>query len=213
MDEITIGFQPVVEEICCLDWEQFTQDEMTAVAWAYYFFSIQFRECLEVALSLHPDDQQLRRLDREECSTANLSPWPGVAEANEAMNHDEFMRRTLTLSPISPAVQSKLRDAGERYLTTTRAMDGYYKAMTIASYECGGLEAVFSAMLRAKHWDTPLLASFRHFLKKHIAFDSDPEEGHGALIQHFLPDARIRPMWVAFRDLLLVAVPNQASFH
>ena len=86
-------------------------------------------------------------------------------------------------------------------------MDHHVKAISLASYECGGLEAVFKAMLRAEDWGTPLLAGFRHFLEKHIDFDSDPKEGHGALIQHFIPDHRARAMWVAFRDLLLVAVP------
>ena len=29
-------------------------------------------------------------------------------------------------------------------------------------------------------WGQPLLAAFQHFLLKHISFDSDPDEGHGA---------------------------------
>jgi hypothetical protein len=62
--------------------------------------------------------------------------------------------------------------------------------------------------LQAPHWDTPLLAAFRHFLVKHIDFDSDPDQGHGALVQHLVPDDRIRCLWVEFRDLLIAAVPR-----
>jgi hypothetical protein len=55
-----------------------------------------------------------------------------------------------------------------------------------------------------------LLAAFEHFLTKHIAFDSDPEAGHGALIKHLVPDDRIRSLWLDFRDLLVTAVPELA---
>ena len=208
MDEMTSGYKPVIEEICDLNWSTLSRAERSGVAWAYYFFSVQFRESLEVALSLHPDDAQLQRLVREECATDNLSPWTGVAVPGQQMNHDEFMRRVLLLSPIDPTVRATIEDAGLRYLTRTRQMDDWVKAMGIASYECGGLEAIFTSMLKGPDWDTPLLQGFRHFLIKHIGFDSDPNEGHGALIQHFVPDDRIRPMWVAFRDLLITSVPG-----
>ena len=66
--------------------------------------------------------------------------------------------------------------------------------MSIASYENGGLEAVFTAFIRAKDWDTPLLQGFRHFLVKHIEFDSDPMEGHGALCRALVPDDRKNPV-------------------
>src|SRR5450631_2067774 len=61
------------------------------VAWVYYYFSVQFRENLEIARSLYPDDDRLLQLDHGERDTDNLSPWPGVAAAWEKMNHDEFM--------------------------------------------------------------------------------------------------------------------------
>ena len=63
-----------------------------------------------------------------------------------------------------------------------RRMDDKTRVMSIASYECGGLESVFRAILRAPDWNTRLLQAFRHFLVKHVGFDSDPEQGHGLLI-------------------------------
>ena len=71
----------VIEEICQLDWQGLAPDDMVSVAWAYYYFSIQFRESLKAARSLYPQDEKLMQLEQEECDTPNLSPWPGVAEA------------------------------------------------------------------------------------------------------------------------------------
>ena len=81
--------------------------------------------------------------------------------------------------------------------------------MSIASYEDGGLEAVFTAMLTMPNWDDPGVdAAFRHFLSEHIRFDSDPDAGHGALARHLQPDDRIEPLWTAFRDLLVAFAPG-----
>ncbi len=208
MDVMTSGYLPVIEEISGFKWSSLDRVQLTAVARAYWYFSIQFRENLQIALSMHPDDAQLQSLVREECATDNLSPWPGVATSGEQMNHDEFMRRLLRLSPVDPDQQVTARTAGRRYLSLSRQADDLTRAMSIASYECGGLECIFREILRARHWDTPLLAAFRHFLGKHVEFDSDPEQGHGALIRHLVPDDRIRCLWVGFRDLLLTSVPQ-----
>src|SRR5262249_4369000 len=154
----------------------------------YYYFSIQFRENLEVARRLYPDDDRLLQLDHGERNTDNLSPWPGVAARGERMNHDEFMRRTLALTAIEESRRHHLESIGESYLAKIRAMDDMSKAVSIASYEDGGLERVFRAILEAPHWDNPLLQAFKHFLTEHIRFDTDPEQGHGALCRHLPPN-------------------------
>ena len=123
------------------------------------------------------------------------------------MNHDEFMRRTLELTTIEESSRQRLKSIGESYLARVRAMDDMSKAVSIASYEDGGLERVFSAILRAPHWDNPLLQAFKHFLTEHIRFDSDPDQGHGALCRHLTPTDRILPLWAAFRQILVEAAP------
>ena len=202
------AYDHVVTEISQLGFENLDRAGISQVAWAYYFFSIQFRENLEAASRLYPDEPAISRLLEEECNTDNLSPWPGVAQPGEKMNHDEFMRRALLLTPIAQETQKRIEDAGRAYLERTRAMDDHVRAMSISSYENGGLEAVFTAMLRCQYADTPMLEAFRHFLVKHISFDSDPDEGHGALVRHIAPDDRITPLWVEFRDLLMKSVPR-----
>ena len=202
--------EAAVDGICRLKWSRLEKDDLTSVAWAYYFFSVQFRESLEVARSLHPDDEMLRQLEKEECNTSNLSPWPGVADPGETMNHDEFMSRLLGLSPIPESKRIALDGIGQDYLAATRSLNPAARALSIASYEDGGLERLFKAILQSSHWDGPLLQAFRHFLTEHIRFDSDPEQGHGALSRHLAPDDRVLPLWDAAKRLFVEAVPSLA---
>jgi len=202
------AYQQVIDDICDLNWTSLTQENVIKVAWVYYYFSVQFREGLEVARKLYPDDDRLRQLDQGERDTDNLSPWPGVAAVGERMNHDEFMRRTLELTRISERQRRKLAAIGQAYLAKIRAMDNHSRASAIASYEDGGLEKVFRAFLKAPRWNNPLLKAFQHFLVEHIRFDSDPEQGHGALCRHLTPDDRVHALWAEFREMLIQAAPR-----
>lgn len=202
------AYKMVILEIANLRWTELTEQELSAVALAYYYFSIQFRENLAEAARLYPNDEMIRKLIAGECDTDNLSPWPGIAEAGETINHDEFMRRAIELFPIAPEVRDLVEKSGAAYLEQARNLPSTVKACSIASYENGGLESTFRAMLTAPHWNTPTLRAFHHFLTAHISFDSDPNEGHGALSRHLIVDDRILPLWVDFRELLLAAAPS-----
>src|ERR1700757_54527 len=98
----------VIDEICALSWSDLSKNALTDITWAYYYISIQFRENVEIACHLYPDDLKLKQLMEEECHTDNLSPWPGAASIGEKINHDEFVRRLLKLSPIDQARQRRL---------------------------------------------------------------------------------------------------------
>ena len=205
------GYQKVIDSICDLKWDTLDQEDLINVAWVYYYFSVQFRENLEIARKLYPDDDRLLELDHGERDTNNLSPWPGVATPGEKMNHDEFMRRTLALTPIAEKRRHALETIGQSYLAEMRATDEMSRAVSIASYEDGGLENVFRAILTARHWDGALLGAFKHFLAEHIRFDSDPELGHGALCRHLTPNDRVLPLWAAFKTILVKAAPKLAA--
>ncbi len=205
------AYKSVIDDICNLHWDRLSRDSLINAAWAYYYFSIQFRENLEIALSLYPDDERLKELDRGERNTDNLSPWPGVAGPGEKMHHEEFMRRTLMLTPIAAARRRSLEVLGQSYLAKVRSMDKMTRAISLASYEDGGLEAVFKSILKAPHWGCDLLGAFRHFLEGHIQLDSDPEAGHGALCRHLIPDDRVLPLWAEFRQILAGAAPELAA--
>ena len=183
-------YQQAIDEICNLNWTKLTEEDIIRVAWAYYHFSVQFRECLEIARKMYPDDERLLQLDHGERNTDNLSPWPGVAATGEKINHDEFMRRTLELAKIPETGRIVLSDIGKKYLKAVRAIDPKIQALALATYEDGGLERVFRAILTAPNWNGPLQQAFKHFLAEHIRFDSDPDQGHGALCRHLTPDDR-----------------------
>ena len=202
-------FDSVIDSICRMAWADLDGDEIVRVAKAYYYFSIQFRENLEIACAQHPDDPLLAELHKGECDTDNLSPWPGVAAPGERMNHDEFMRRLLAFHPVDR--DARLTDAGLAYLDHTRQIDDAARAASIASYEDGGLSRVFGAMLKAPHWYGKGQRAFRFFLEEHIRFDSEDGAGHGSLSRHLAPDDRVLPLWAAFRDLLATAVPKLAT--
>ena len=68
------SYEQVIDEICNLNWAKLNEEDLIRVAWAYYHFSVQFRECLEIAREMYPDDERLLQLDRGERSTDNLSP-------------------------------------------------------------------------------------------------------------------------------------------
>jgi hypothetical protein len=202
------GYEQVIDEICNLNWAKLNEEDLIRVAWAYYHFSVQFRECLEIAREMYPDDERLLQLDRGERSTDNLSPWPGVARVGEKMNHDEFMRRTLELAKIPEIGRIVLSDIGSKYLKTVCAIDPKVRALALATYEDGGLEKAFRAILTAPSWNGPLQQAFKHFLAEHIWFDSDPDQGHGALCRHLTPDDRVLPLWVEFKHMLVETAPN-----
>jgi hypothetical protein len=204
------AFEGVVDRICALNWEGLTRDDLVDVAWAYYYFSVQFRENLEIACTLYPQDEKLRRLGEEECHTANLSPWPGIAAAGEKLDHDEFMRRLLELSAIDDRKRHDIEHRGRSYLEKIRQMSLTTRATSIASYEDGGLERVFRAILRSRHWDSPLLQAFRHFLVEHIRFDNDLEQGHGTLSRHLPLSDKILPLWTEFHRILVDCAPRLA---
>jgi hypothetical protein len=200
------AFPAVIDEICRMRWELLSAGEVMQVAKAYYYFSIQFRENLEIACRVRPGDTLLQKLSEGECDTDNLSPFPGVCSEGEKLNHDEFMRRLLAFQPIE--CDHTLTLLGEAYLDRTRALADLPRAASIASYEDGGLGRVFGAMLRAPHWHGAGPVAFRYFLEEHIRFDTDDGEGHGALSRHLPVDDAILPLWTSFRDLLLAAAPR-----
>ncbi len=200
--------EPIVTEICDFNWQDLTESELTAVAWAYYYFSIQFRQSLLLACEYFADDANLARLKDEECDTDNLSPYPGIAEPGERLNHDAFMQRALRLSPVSDDDRRRFERAGKTYADEILSIRPKARALSIGSYERGGLERLFLAILTAPEYDDAALAAFRYFMQAHIRFDSDPIEGHGALSRSMTPDASVVPLWDAFKTLLLSCAPR-----
>src|SRR5271155_5046564 len=124
-------FDSVIDGICRMAWGDLDSDEVMRVAKAFYYFSIQFRENLEIARARLPDDPKLAELYAGECDTDNLSPWPGVAAPGERMNHDEFMRRLLAFHRVDR--DDRLSEVGQAYLDKTRSIEDAARGACIAS--------------------------------------------------------------------------------
>jgi hypothetical protein len=201
-------YQAVIDEIGKLNWSVLTREELMAACCAYSYFSVQFVEAVHIACELYPSDRKLIELREGECETDNLSPYPGIAEEGEKMNHDEFMRRIVAMSSLDHPAKDKIENLGQAYLAKTRTMDPITRAMSLSSYEDGGLETVFKAILTAPDWNERSLGAFRHFLVEHIRLDSGE---HGGLCRHLVADDRILPLWNAFRDILVGAAPRLAA--
>jgi len=204
----TDRYPQVIDEIANLKWPELTREELMAACAAYYYFSVQFVEAVGIACELYPADTKLIELRDGECNTDNLSPYPGVAEPGEKMNHDEFMRRTVAMSSLDQDTRNRIDALGRAYLDEAHKHDSITRAMSLSSYEDGGLEKVFEAILTAKDWDEPSLGAYRHFLVEHIKLDSGE---HGGLCRHLVADDRIVPLWEAFRDILVGAAPRLAA--
>jgi hypothetical protein len=201
-------YQSVIDEIAKLNWRSLNHEELMAACRAYYYFSKQFVDAVHIACNLYPSDEQLIELRAGECDTNNLSPYPGVAKQGERMNHDEFMRRVIEMAALDQPTRRRVDKLGREYLDKVSPADPTTRAMSLSSYEDGGLETVFRAILTAPDWDEPSLGAFKHFLAEHIKLDSGE---HGGLCRHLVADDRILPLWIAFRDLLVGAAPRLAA--
>ncbi len=201
-------YHAVIDDIVNLNWTALNREELMAVCAAYYYFSVQFVEAVDIACGLYPSDPKLLELRGGECDTDNLSPYPGVAREGEKMNHDEFIRRTVAMSSLDEAKRARVEKLGRAYLENVHRVNPLVRALSLSSYEDGGLPRVFSAMLRAPHWDEPSLGAFRHFLALHVSLDCNC---HGALCRYLVADDRILPLWKAFQNLLVKAAPKLAN--
>ncbi len=201
-------YHAVIDDMCNLKWSALNREELMAVCAAYYYFSVQFVEAVDIACGLYPSDRKLAELREGECDTANLSPYPDIAADGEKMDHDEFIRRAAAMSSLDPVERDRVDKIGHAYLEDVHRMEPLVRAMSLSSYEDEGLPRVFSAMLQAPDWDEPSLGAFRHFLVQHVALDSN---SHGALCRHLVADDRILPLWTAFQNLLVDAAPKLAA--
>ena len=70
---------------------------------------------------------------------------------------------------------------------------------------------MFRAILTAQRWEGSLQA-FKHFLVERVRFNSDPDQGHGALCRHSHPMTAYASMG-QFKQMLIQAVPQFADLR
>jgi hypothetical protein len=121
--QITSRYQRVIDEIRNFNWRGLKREELMIACRAYYYFSRQFVDAVHIACDLYPSDENLISLREGECDTDNLSPYPGIAEKGEKMNHDEFMRRVVESASLDQTARERVDNLGREYLAEVSRRD------------------------------------------------------------------------------------------
>tara|TARA_B100001989_G_C24540621_1_gene467343 strand:- start:1554 stop:2237 length:684 start_codon:yes stop_codon:yes gene_type:complete len=205
-----------VERICNLGWEDLSENQVKRALHGFYFFSQKFVDNLRTASNLYPEDDGIKSLMQEELNTDNLSPYNGVADEGEAMDHDVFLRRVIQISGLSEEENEELFTKGKQYLEAMDQMPPEAQLQCLVSCEDGGAIQMYSSVLKAQVLDSedPALQAFKHFLQKHVEFDNEEgaEAGHGTLVRKFeMEDKHIGPFWNHFADFLETLVYGEKA--
>ena len=126
------------------------------------------------------------------------------------MGHDHFLKRIIDKQPITDDKKQFLSELGNTYLTQLSEMSDELKSMCLVSSEDGGSKAIYQQMIKSPEecWTSPTMKAFKHFLNKHIAFDSNEGDscGHGALVRKLGINDDVTPMLKMFADCLEKAI-------
>ena len=191
-----------------MNWRRLSIGELIDVAWAYYFFSIQFRENLLIARELLPDDAQLEQLGSRRkgygqfislsrgCRRRGASGSRRVHAESVVADAD---RRAS--AAIASRRSARLISAKSAPLTVGQGPRASRAMRTGVLRKCSG------ACCRPRIGRIPCSQGFKHFLEKHIEFDSDVENGHGGLCRHLPPNEGVRELWTAFKESLIQVAP------
>ncbi len=181
----------VVRKIKELDWEHLNAEELVVVWYLSYVAAIEFAEALRIALRMYPDDEGLKRMAFGELKTRNLS----LDDFRVAGDHHEFLAHFLKKHNVTEKMERELGEHAARYLAACRELSDEVRAMTVFSRE-EELSGIFARILQAKDWSAPGLYAFRHYLSRHITFDTG-EGGHHDLVSSFPVDDQVLPFYQA----------------
>ncbi|MDR3440146.1 hypothetical protein [Telmatospirillum sp.] len=181
----------VVREIKGLNWENLDGDDLQVVMYLSYIAAVEFAEALRLALDLYPSHEGLLEMAHGELKTKNLL----LDDYRDAGDHHEFLAHFLEKHDLTEPMRQRLGRHADAYLAACRSLDENVRAMTVFSRE-EELSGIFARMLDAEDWSYPGLYAFRHYLSRHITFDSG-EGGHHDLVSSFPIDDRVYPFYAA----------------
>ncbi len=181
----------VVRQIKALNWENLSSDELVVVWYLSYVAAVEFAEALRLALRLYPDNPGLKAMAYGELKTRNLS----LDDFRAAGDHHEFLAHFLAKHDVTEQMERQLGEHAAAYLAACRSLSDDVRAMTVFSRE-EELSGIFARILQAGDWSAPGLYAFRHYLSRHIVFDSG-EGGHYDLVSDFPVDDQVLPFYEA----------------
>ncbi len=185
------GYKHFVKLIKNLNWENLNGEELQVVMYLSWVAAVEFAEALRIALRLYPNHVGLQEMAHGELKTKNLL----LDDFRIAGDHHEFLGHFLRKHGLMETMTRKLGDQAEAYLAKCRALSESERAMTVFSRE-DELSGIFARILDAKDWSAQGLYAFRHYLSRHITFDTGAG-GHHDLTSDFPVDERVRPFYVA----------------
>lgn len=181
----------VVGKIKALNWENLSRDELVVVWYLSYVAAVEFAEALRIALRLYPDHPGLKAMAYGELKTRNLA----LEDFRSPGDHHEFLAHFLAKHDVTAKMERELGEHAARYMAVCRSLSDEVRAMTVFSRE-EELSGIFARMLQASDWSAPGLYAFRHYLSRHIVFDSGTG-GHHDLISSFPVDDQVLPFYEA----------------
>ena len=184
-------YKLVVEQIKHLNWSNLDTSELTKVWYLSWVAAVEFAEALRIALDLYPDHRGLAKMARGELNTKNLF----LDDYHQAGDHHEFLEHFLKKHDVINQMDETLVQQGVEYLNACRNLSSADRAMTVFSRELE-LSGIYARILDAPDWSAPGLYAFRHYLVKHIQFDSGTG-GHHDLTSDFPVDDHVLPFYEA----------------
>lgn len=190
-EDDSFEYKKVVKQIRQLSWTSLNSEELQVVMYLSWVAAVEFGEALRVALSVYPEHEGLQEMAHGELKTKNLLLDDFVI----AGDHHEFLHHFLVKHDVLRPLEQRLGTHAAAYLKACRSLSPENRAMTVFSRE-EELSGIFARMLEASDWSAPGLYAFRHYLSRHITFDSS-EGGHHDLVSSFAIDENVLPFYAA----------------
>jgi hypothetical protein len=188
------SYKEIVQQIKHLNWCGLDTIGLTKVWYLSWIAAVEFAEALRITLDLYPNHRGLAKMARGELKTRNLR----LEDYLQAGDHHEFLEHFLNKQGVINRIDEALVNHGVRYMNACRELSDTDRAMTVFSRELE-LAGIFERILEAPDWSAPGLYAFRHYLSRHIVFDSSVG-GHHELTSDFPVDDRVKPFYQARLD-------------
>lgn len=113
----------------------------------------------------------------------------------QAGDHHEFLAHFLRKHGLLEKMQARFSKDVDAYMSACRSLSDEDRAMTVFSRE-DELSGIFARILDARDWSAPGLYAFKHYLSRHILFDTG-DGGHHDLTSDFPVNDNVLPFYTA----------------
>lgn len=157
--------QSVIGEITNLPWQRLSPAGLQQLMVLSHHAAREFAASLRVAKRLYPNNKELYEMATGELETTNLhfDSYKGPGDHADYLDH--FIRKC--------NVPTQVHAKGTAYERLVAQLPDTVRASSVFERE-QYLPEIFKRILAAPDWDAPGLEAYRHYLEKHIQFDTEP---------------------------------------